>query len=106
SGRATTWSTPRLGARNEPATVPRELPRLRRFAARHLVAFAVWNRRHGPFGHCLDRPASPRGTDLLAGPAIGADGLWRFAVPGPVLVCRQRALGQPRLADRGRAHPR
>ena len=69
---------------------------------RHVAALAVWDRRRGPGGRGVGRPAARGGTTLVAGAALGPHWLWRLTVSIPVVVRRQRAPDQPRLADRGR----
>src|ERR1035438_2007357 len=55
-------------------------------APRYLSAFAVWDRGPGTGGVCVDRPASWRRREVVAGATPGADWLWKFAVPAIVLI--------------------
>src|SRR5262249_55710296 len=95
-------STPPSAPWHERAAVFRGVPGVRRPAPRHVAAFAVRDRRRGSGGHGVGGPAARGSAEMVAGPAPGPDRLWRLTLSILVLVRRQRAADQPRLAGRGR----
>ena len=84
-----------------PSSISIELPCLWLASARYFVALALrhWRRRTG--GDHVDRSTFRRRTKLVAGVALGPDGLRQLSLSIAVILRRQRPSDQPRLAHRG-----
>src|SRR5580700_1193411 len=80
------------------STVSSGVSRLRLAAARYVSAFALWHRRPWLRGLLVDRLSARCRSTLVAGPAARPDRLRKLALPGAIVVCRQRAAHQSRLA--------
>src|SRR4029450_2196639 len=86
---------------SESASIPIELPCLWLASARYVVAYALWHWRRRTSCDRVDRSTLRRRTKLVAGVALGPDGLRQLSLSIAVILCWQRASDQPRLAHRG-----
>ena len=77
------------------------LPCFRVASARYVVALALRHRRRRTGCDRVDRSTLRCRTKLVAGVALGPDGLRQLSLSIAVVVRGQRPSDQPRLAHRG-----
>src|SRR5262249_19804984 len=85
---------------NAPSAVQTRVPNFRSVVARNVAAISLRDRRRRPSCVFVARSASLRRSKLVAGFAVGSNGLRQLALPGIILVRRQRTDRQSRLFDR------
>ena len=85
----------------ESSSISIVLPCLWLAFACYVVALALRHWRRGTSCDRVDRSTVRRRTKLVAGVALGPDGLRQLSLSIAVVVRGQRSFDQPRLAHRG-----